>query len=130
MSCDPIGSALVTHVAVPPLSGCASQPAMVVPLSANATLPAGTPVEAVTVAVSVTDCVNSAGERLDATDVVVAPGGSTTCVIAPLQLARYETVPSNLARMEWLPGVSAAVANVAAWGMSPQSISRRFRVVE
>ena len=111
--CAPIANAFVVHVAVPLLSGRASHPAMSVPPSLNATLPSGVPVAEATVAVNVTDCVNCAGSRSEATEVVVGCGAFTVCVRTLDVLARNVAVPPKVAVIEWLPGASDAVANVA-----------------
>src|SRR5438876_1134623 len=114
MECDPTLSEDVAQLARPWLRVRLLQLVMAVPPSRKVTLPAGVPAPgllAVTVAVKVTDCLNTDGLAEELADVVVPY--FTVCVsleeVLPLKFAS----PPYDALIEWEPTASVLVTNVA-----------------
>src|SRR6059058_1021895 len=114
MECDPTLSEDVAQLARPWLRVRLLQLVMAVPPSWKVTFPAGVPAPgllAVTVAVKVTDCLNTDGLAEELADVVVLY--FTVCVklgdVLPLKLAS----PPYDALIEWEPTASVLVTNVA-----------------
>src|SRR5437773_1904196 len=114
MECDPTLSEDVAQLARPWLRERLLQLVMAVPPSWKVTFPAGVPAPgllAVTVAVKVTDCLNTDGLAEELADVVVPY--FTVCVsleeVLPLKLAS----PPYDALIEWEPTASVLVVNVA-----------------
>jgi len=102
----------VVNVATP-LPFSVPVPSVVEP-SLKVTVPEGTPLPAVTVAVNVTGWLNTEGLDDELTAVVVAaPPEFTTCGAAfPLLLA-HPVAPVKVAVMVWLPTANAVVLNEA-----------------
>src|SRR5207249_5463381 len=115
MECDPTLSEDVAQRAWPVLRERLLQLVMAVPPSMKVTFPAGVPAPgllAVTVAVKVTDCLNTDGLTEELADVVVpyfTVCGSLEEVLA-LKFAR----PPYDALIEWEPAASVLVANVGS----------------
>src|SRR5439155_1224321 len=114
MECDPTLSEDVAQLARPWLRERLLQLVMAVPPSWKVTFPAGVPAPgllAVTVAVKVTDCLNTDGLTEELADVVVPY--FTVCVsleeVLPLKFAS----PPYDALIEWEPTASVLVTNVA-----------------
>src|SRR5947208_1019748 len=114
MECDPTLSEDVAQLARPWLRVRLLQLVMAVPPSWKVTFPAGVPAPgllAVTVAVKVTDCLNTDGLTEELADVVVPY--FTVCVsleeVLPLKFAS----PPYDALIEWEPTASVLVTNVA-----------------
>src|SRR5438874_1051913 len=114
MECDPTLSEDVAQLARPLLRVRLLQLVMAVPPSWKVTFPAGVPAPgllAVTVAVKVTDCLNTDGLTEELADVVVPY--FTVCVsleeVLPLKFA---SSPYD-ALIEWEPTASVLVTNVA-----------------
>src|SRR5216117_2583887 len=114
MECDPTLSEDVAQLARPWLRERLLQLVMAVPPSWKVTFPAGAPAPgllAVTVAVKVTDCLNTDGLAEELADVVVPY--FTVCVsleeVLPLKFAS----PPYDALIEWEPTASVLVTNVA-----------------
>src|SRR5206468_3645459 len=114
MECDPTLSEDVGQLAWPLLRVRLLQLVMAVPPSWKVTFPAGAPAPgllAVTVAVRVTDCLNTDGLAEELADVVVPY--FTVCVsleeVLPLKFAS----PPYDALIEWEPTASVLVTNVA-----------------
>ncbi len=114
MECDPTLSEDVAQLARPWLRERLLQLVMAVPPSWKVTFPAGVPAPgllAVTVAVKVTDCLNTDGLAEELADVVVPY--FTVCVsleeVLPLKFAS----PPYDALIEWEPTASVLVTNVA-----------------
>src|SRR5438874_1962083 len=114
MECDPTLSEDVAQLARPLLRVRLLQLVMAVPPSWKVTFPAGVPAPgllAVTVAVKVTDCLNTDGLTEELADVVVPY--FTVCVsleeVLPLKFAS----PPYDALIEWEPTASVLVTNVA-----------------
>src|SRR6266581_3587447 len=114
MECDPTLSEDVAQLARPWLRVRLLQLVMAVPPSLKVTFPAGVPAPgllAVTVAVKVTDCLNTDGLAEELADVVVPY--FTVCVsleeVLPLKFAS----PPYDALIEWEPTASVLVTNVA-----------------
>src|SRR5438034_2359998 len=114
MECDPTLSEDVAQLARPWLRERLLQFVMAVPPSWKVTLPAGVPAPgllAVTVAVKVTDCLNTDGLTEELTDVVVPY--FTVCVSLGDVLALKFASPPYDALIEREPTASVLVANVA-----------------
>ncbi len=114
MECDPTLSEDVAQLARPWLRLRLLQLVMAVPPSLKVTFPVGVPepgLLAVTVAVKVTDCLNTDGLAEELADVVVPY--FTVCVsleeVLPLKFAS----PPYDALIEWEPTASVLVTNVA-----------------
>src|SRR6266581_4140082 len=114
MECDPTLSEDVAQLARPWLRVRLLQLVMAVPPSLKVTFPAGVPAPwllAVTVAVKVTDCLNTEGLAEELADVVVPY--FTVCVSLGDVLALKLASPPYDALIEWEPTASVLVTNVA-----------------
>src|SRR5213078_4106364 len=114
MECDPTLSEDVAQLARPWLRVRLLQLVMAVPPSRKVTLPAGVPAPgllAVTVAVKVTDCLNTDGLAEELADVVVPY--FTVCVSLGDVLTLKFASPPYDALIEWEPTASVLVTNVA-----------------
>src|SRR5947208_1878611 len=114
MECDPTLSEDVAQLARPWLRERLLQLVMAVPPSLKVTCPVGVPepgLLAVTVAVKVTDCLNTDGLAEELADVVVPyfTVGVSLEEVLPLKFAS----PPYDALMEWGPTASVLVTNVA-----------------
>src|SRR5437773_1982171 len=114
MECDPTLSEDVAQLARPWLRERLLQLVMAVPPSWKVTFPAGVPAPgllAVTVAVKVTDCLNTDGLAEELADVVVPY--FTVCVsLGDVLTSKFASPPYD-ALIEWEPTPSVLVTNVA-----------------
>ena len=111
MAWPPTASAEVVQVAVPPESAAAPQPAIALEPSRNATVPAGVPLEADTVAVKVT----AWPKALEAgpVTVVVVETVPTLCSTAPEALAAWFALALYDAVIECAPSASDEMVQLA-----------------
>src|SRR5947208_6399130 len=112
MECDPTLSEDVAQLARPWLRVRLLQLVMAVPPSMKVTLPAGVPAPgllAVTVAVKVTDCLNTDGLTEELTDVVV-PYFSVFVILGDVLALQFASPPYD-APIDGEPTASVLVAN-------------------